>query len=91
MSKEDSPPTSPSPCSREAGHTVVFVGHDLWHEEYFDKIISARDGLPDRARIEGEGNGWDWFGCEGPLQMVHACVLEGLTGVESRAPRAKPF
>ncbi|MEN6610840.1 MAG: ABC transporter ATP-binding protein [Methanoregulaceae archaeon] len=41
--------------NRELGQTIVMVSHELWHQEYFDRIIFIRDGCLDIERIEKEG------------------------------------
>lgn len=40
--------------NRDLGQTVVMVSHEPWHREYFDRIISIRDG-----RLEEEGTDRD--------------------------------
>jgi putative ABC transport system ATP-binding protein len=41
--------------NRELGQTIVMVSHELWHMQYFDRIIFIRDGLLDVERMEQEG------------------------------------
>jgi putative ABC transport system ATP-binding protein len=41
--------------NRDLGQTVVMVSHEPWHTEYFDRIISIRDGVLDTGRMEREG------------------------------------
>lgn len=41
--------------NRELGQTIVMVSHELWHMEYFDRIIFIRDGVLDEEMIAREG------------------------------------
>ena len=43
--------------NRDLGQTVVMVSHEVWHMEYFDRIIFIRDGVLDEERMEREGKG----------------------------------
>ncbi|PWR70402.1 ABC transporter ATP-binding protein [Methanospirillum lacunae] len=37
--------------NRDLGQTIVMVSHELWHQEYFDRIIFIQDGLLEKERI----------------------------------------
>jgi putative ABC transport system ATP-binding protein len=43
--------------NRELKQTIVMVSHEQWHMQFFDRIIFIRDGLLDRERMTGEGDG----------------------------------
>jgi ABC-type lipoprotein export system ATPase subunit len=39
--------------NRDPGPTVVKVSHEPWHQEYFDRIIIIRDGMPGKMGMMG--------------------------------------
>lgn len=39
--------------NRDLGQTIVMVSHEPWHREYFDRIISIRDGLLEKDSSAG--------------------------------------
>jgi putative ABC transport system ATP-binding protein len=41
--------------NRELNQTIVMVSHEPWHTEYFDRVITLRDGLLDEEQMAKEG------------------------------------